>query len=445
MRARALTYKPIGGTGEPPPIGAWVCAYIQDVLSDAPDGGGITGGLPNNPGKPAFSPDDMYLAVPCAVSPYLALYKKNGAGGYNQIDAGKIDVYPTGAAQSCAFSPDGRYLAVNHTTTPFITLYSVYAPEDIFTKQPNPASLPAGNGFYDCAFSPDGSWLALARSAQLYVYAFADGVLTLRQPTSLPGYEVRSVAFTPDGKYLLIESARTNSSTYYNLMRCYALASGTPTLSNSSDYSTTNSSVRGRGLAISPRSPGGAAGYWGVDSPNGTSKSRNTFKLSEGGVFTRTANASNTTAMFGAPVATTGAGAFTPDGLLYIYAQDASKNICFSAVSGGVYAAGTFTPVAGMTYATAFNIVINHAGDRALATTVNTAANGNYVWLAIDQRVYLDALTSGFAAAHAYDDLCGVGVTEAPPDARGDVLAQFSDAAKDFFGFRDDTVNAWRA
>jgi hypothetical protein len=70
--------------------------------------------------QPSFSPDNTYLAVAHAITPFITIYKRSGDTFTKLANPATL---PPSTGYSPAFSNDGTYLAVAHATTPFITIY----------------------------------------------------------------------------------------------------------------------------------------------------------------------------------------------------------------------------------------------------------------------------------------------------------------------------------
>ena len=216
--------------------------------------------LPTGAGQDAkFSPDDTYLAVAHATSPFITIYKRNG-DTFTKLD--NPANLPTGTAHWVGWSYDNTYLAVGHSTSPYITIYKRSG--DVFTKLANPADLPqdavprvawsktnstylyAGvynsiftygrmykrtndtfsvisfsspKGFRDAAFSPNDDYFTLAYLEQaesidyLKIYKHSGDTFTsLDDPAELA--HPTCISWSPDSIYLSLGEGNGHVFTY---------------------------------------------------------------------------------------------------------------------------------------------------------------------------------------------------------------------------------------
>lgn len=209
-----------------------------------------------------YSPNGDLVAFANGTTPFLQVAM---TGGYNRVGAGtgyfsNPGVLPTGAARMCAWHPSNLFVAVAHTTTPFMSIYPISTGYGFGTKLTNPVSLPPGNltgicfaptgdyiltlsattpyvgvwafnpaaggsigaksadplvipssatsspvaGSTVCAWSPIGDWVAVLGGSALYMWEFDRATGTFSSVArQVSGAAFNSIAFTPDGKYLI--------------------------------------------------------------------------------------------------------------------------------------------------------------------------------------------------------------------------------------------------
>lgn len=96
---------------------------VYSRLSTLPPWGSVPTGI-------AWSQDGTTLAVGITASPYVQLFRRTG-DTLTSISA--PDVLPAGAAGRPSFSADNKFLAIPHTTTPFLSVYKA-APFDLASE-----------------------------------------------------------------------------------------------------------------------------------------------------------------------------------------------------------------------------------------------------------------------------------------------------------------------
>ncbi|MFR9710741.1 hypothetical protein ACL02P_15335 [Paenibacillus sp. MB22_1] len=150
-----------------------------------------------------FSPDDNYLYVGCASTPFIVIYKRAG-DSFTKL-ANPV-VLPTGGVNNLSCDQSNTYVCVGHVNSPYITIYK--RDGDSFTKLSNPSTLPASNAT-DVTFSDDGIYLAVAHDTTPYVTIYkrsGDVFSKLANPASLPISSAAGVAFNADASYLVVVS-----------------------------------------------------------------------------------------------------------------------------------------------------------------------------------------------------------------------------------------------
>lgn len=159
-----------------------------------------------------WSPNDTYLAVSMAFSPYFSLYKRSGSVFTKLSDPASM---PGSSSIGNAWSPDGTYLAVVLASSPYFIVYK--RDGDTLTKLPDAAVLPTSNT-RSVAWSPDGSYLALGHTDSPYIsiYKRSGDVFTkLSNPSVLPTGLAASLNFDPSGVHLVVGHSTTPFITIY--------------------------------------------------------------------------------------------------------------------------------------------------------------------------------------------------------------------------------------
>lgn len=111
---------------------------------------------------------------------------------------------PTNDVRATEFSPDGTYLALGCAASPYLIIYKRAG--DVFTRLPGPAMSPGGP-VYSFSWSPDSTYLAMAFNDAPYVRLYSrsgDTFTKLAEPDVLPGTFCNSVTFSPDGLHLAV-------------------------------------------------------------------------------------------------------------------------------------------------------------------------------------------------------------------------------------------------
>src|SRR3989344_3887844 len=169
--------------------------------------------VPTGTGNGAsFSPDNTYLAIAHACTPYVTIYKRSGDTFTKLANPATL---PTGIGKGASFSPDNTYLAISHDSTPYVTIYRRSG--DTFTKLANPATLPTGIG-KGASFSPDNTYLAIAHtlSPNVTIYKGSGDTFTkLANPATLPIGTGNGASFSPDNTYLAIAHTLSPNVTIY--------------------------------------------------------------------------------------------------------------------------------------------------------------------------------------------------------------------------------------
>lgn len=149
----------------------------------------------------AWSPDDEFLAVAHATTPFVTIYQRSGDTLTKLSNPGTL---PTGAARQVAWSPSGEFLAVAHATSPAMTVYQRSG--TTFTKLANPATLPS-NG-WGCAWSPNDNMLAIGIGSSAGIYKLVGTTLTrvATTPTIPSTSSSGPCQYSPDGNYLNVSS-----------------------------------------------------------------------------------------------------------------------------------------------------------------------------------------------------------------------------------------------
>jgi WD40 repeat protein len=238
-----------------PIVKGWSTPYSEPTQMPNPST------MPNHGFNLSWSPDGLYLAVGMTVSPWFAIYKRDGdkltkltaelsgadipasrVSGLDWSPNGRLLIpqvtddpdghswYPlvlsddgsfTNAstfgpgianANGIQFSPDGNYLAIVSTSSPYLKWYKIDYEFNISKTLLNPTDLPTGL-VRDVAWSPDGQYLALFATTPepVMIYKRAgDSLAKLKDAAALPKNRYPSTTYwgrwSPDGKYLAVVS-----------------------------------------------------------------------------------------------------------------------------------------------------------------------------------------------------------------------------------------------
>jgi RNA polymerase sigma factor (sigma-70 family) len=158
----------------------------------------------------AFSPDGKVLAAGTDGDPIIGLY---------EVATGKLGrrlVGHTGAARSAVFSQDGRWIAsAGQDRTARIWDYATGKEVTQFQDQEE---------LEDVAWSPDGKRLAIRTRQAVSLWDIAASKRIYR--IAYPGNDIRSLAFSPDGKFLLSGDKVWESATGNNVATLEGSLSG---------------------------------------------------------------------------------------------------------------------------------------------------------------------------------------------------------------------------
>lgn len=151
--------------------------------------------LPNNTSYAiAFSPDDKYVVIGYASTPYILIYKiANGV--FTKLNT---TISLSGTLYTASFSPNGKYLTVYDGTD--INIYRVNN-DDTFTKLT--VSFTDLN-MEHISWSRDNRYLAFASQNTLYIYSVDPSTDTFTQITSVAPGVVEGVSWSANGNYVAL-------------------------------------------------------------------------------------------------------------------------------------------------------------------------------------------------------------------------------------------------
>ena len=183
-----------------------------------------------------------YMVVVHYTSPYITIYKQSG-DTFTKVD--NPTTLPTSTCNSVAVDPKLNHMAVTQFNSPPIMIYYYDINTDTLTKLPNPTSLPVVGR--SVAFSPNGLYMVVSHDVSPYItiYKFISfyNVTKLPNPTTLPAGDGRGVAFSPDGVYMVVSHLTSPYITIYKRDGDTFTKVDNPTTLPTSD---------GRGVAFSP-------------------------------------------------------------------------------------------------------------------------------------------------------------------------------------------------
>ena len=177
-------------------------------------------GLSGTPRDIAAHPSADYFAVVTNSSPYLYVFKGDGAGTYTKL--ANPSNLPGGNSYGVAWNNDGTKLAVAfQAASPYLIVYSFDSGTDTFTKLDDPDILPESN-LHDLAFSPDGTVLTCIPQTAGVILQYTVGAssLTLKRkitPSNGTG-SMNGVAYSPDGLHIMTVGTNggSNNTPYKN-------------------------------------------------------------------------------------------------------------------------------------------------------------------------------------------------------------------------------------
>lgn len=197
-------------------------------------------GLSGTPRDISAHPSADYFAVVAQASPYLYVFKGDGAGSYSKL-SDPSDLPPNNC-YGVAWNNDGTKLAtVNYTTSPYITVYSFDSGTDTFTKLDDPDVLPSGS-LHHVAFSPDGTELICIpqTAGDIIQYSVGDSALTYKRSITPDTGSINSVDYAPDGEH--IATAGTNGGSNQTI---YKYSVVTPSVNDALDsYQMVNAYIK---------------------------------------------------------------------------------------------------------------------------------------------------------------------------------------------------------
>ncbi len=141
----------------------------------------------------AWSPDNKLVASSLDTHDQNNMKQTINVVDVNNGDKTTTTILPEGIL--VGFSDDGKLALVQHMDAKNLTLWDVNA-----GKQMGNASFPIAAA--DALLSPDGSMLALDQQDKIEVYNTADGKLLTSFATKATGKNARTLAWSPDSKYL---------------------------------------------------------------------------------------------------------------------------------------------------------------------------------------------------------------------------------------------------
>lgn len=158
------------------------------------------GGDANAMKQPAISRDGSRVAAARFNSPYAIGYAWDSGSGFGSSTS--PSTAPAGEGLAVAFNPDSTAIAVAHKASPYISAY-LWSSGAFSTKYSNPGTLPAGEPYVlsrSVAFSPDGKYLAVSHATSPYVTVYnwsGSGFGSkIANPSTLPPGTGCGLAFT---------------------------------------------------------------------------------------------------------------------------------------------------------------------------------------------------------------------------------------------------------
>lgn len=215
-----------------------------------------------------ISPDGYWLIAAGASTPFMRLYEV-AFGTYSLVGSNPTTV-PAGTVFSARFSPFGDYIAMAVAATPFLQVYpftgtgtsGAIGSAPVVAPSSTPSSVV--NGPQSLAWHPSGNWVAFLSAAApyLYIYPFnrATGTFGVPISTNLFSSTLQSVAWTPDGQFLICGGGAASSTTNLFVLNCTTIAA--PTL-----VTMPTSTVTGPVNAITVSPSGTYALVWSNVSP----------------------------------------------------------------------------------------------------------------------------------------------------------------------------------
>lgn len=166
----------------------------------------------------AMHPSGTHVLIGHATTPFMSCYPISvagqGSGAYG-VKLANPSTVPASAVIGAAFSPMGDFLAVNTATTPFLNVWAFDVANGFGAISTNPGILPTSGGTvnlgHQIAWRAQGDYIAMAMSASPFLAVFpfnrSTGVIGANvctlTGTSIPAATLTSLAWTPDGQYLI--------------------------------------------------------------------------------------------------------------------------------------------------------------------------------------------------------------------------------------------------
>lgn len=152
----------------------------------------------------AFSPDGKLVATGQSSPSYLNLYERQGSF------FGRIATYTSATTTdlvALSWSPDSRFLLAGwRTTAPNVSIWEKGVDNNTLTALG--ALTAAGGEVTSVTWSPNGRFIACGMAVTpfiaLYERTATNTFTKLANPTTIPTATVKNLAFTPDGKFLVI-------------------------------------------------------------------------------------------------------------------------------------------------------------------------------------------------------------------------------------------------
>ena len=156
-----------------------------------------------------FSSDSRILAIANQGSPFQTIYKIDG-DNFNRISP---DVNPY--SEALCVRASSKLLAIGSQHSASLDMLRVYkiGSDDTITKLSASFSIPEYN-IRSVALSPDGNYFAYVNSfdysnwTDLYIYSISGDTFSPVKQIRLTGTVVRSIDFSPDGKFVACAGAR---------------------------------------------------------------------------------------------------------------------------------------------------------------------------------------------------------------------------------------------